>query len=159
MRKSEILTLKWSNVEFENNIITLEHTNTKSKKTRRIFINSVLRKLLLEQKLKSGSSDYVFLSLDGIPYKREDSLKQAFNGALRRAGIKGLRFHDLRHTTATRMIEAGASIIAVSKILGHADLKTTMRYAHPEDSLKDAVEKLASSSQITDKSTSRVESD
>ncbi len=45
-----------------------------------------------------------------------------------------------------RMIESGASIVAVSKILGHADLKTTMRYAHPEDSLKDAVELLAKSS-------------
>jgi len=40
------------------------------------------------------------------------------------------------------MIESGASIVAVSRILGHADLKTTMRYAHPEDSLKVAVEKL-----------------
>jgi len=38
------------------------------------------------------------------------------------------------------MIECGASIVSVSKILGHADLRTTMRYAHPEDSLKDAVE-------------------
>jgi site-specific recombinase XerD len=41
------------------------------------------------------------------------------------------------------MIESGASIVAVSKILGHADLRTTMRYAHPEDTLKDAVESLA----------------
>ncbi len=40
------------------------------------------------------------------------------------------------------MIENGANIVAVSRILGHADLKTTMRYAHPEDSLKEAVEKL-----------------
>lgn len=43
------------------------------------------------------------------------------------------------------MIESGANILAVSRILGHTDLKTTMRYAHPEDSLKEAVEKLASS--------------
>ena len=43
------------------------------------------------------------------------------------------------------MIESGASIVAVLKILGHADLKTTMRYAHPEASLKDAVELLVKS--------------
>jgi len=108
----------------------------------RIPINSVLRKLLLEQRLKAGGSEYVFLSSNGNPYKRHDSLKQAFNGALRRANITGLRFHDLRHTAATRMIESGASIVAVSRILGHADLKTTMRYAHPENSLKEAVENL-----------------
>jgi len=41
------------------------------------------------------------------------------------------------------MIESGANIVAVSRILGHADLKTTMRYAHPEDSLKEAVEHLS----------------
>lgn len=45
------------------------------------------------------------------------------------------------------MIESGVSIVAVSKILGHADLKTTMRYAHPEDSLKGAVEKLGNFTQ------------
>ncbi|TDJ08300.1 MAG: hypothetical protein E2O67_01215 [Deltaproteobacteria bacterium] len=66
--------------------------------------------------------------------------KQIFGRAL--VNIKGLRFHDLRHTSATRMIESGTNIVAVSRILGHADLKTTVRYAHLEDSLKDAVEKL-----------------
>jgi len=156
MRKSEILTLKWTNIDLETGIITLEHTNTKSKKLRRIPINTVVRKLLLEQKLKGKGSDFIFLSSKGIPYKKEDSLRQPFLGALRRAGVQGLRFHDLRHTAATRMIESGASIVAVSKILGHADLKTTMRYAHPEESLKDAVELLTKSNfsdSLTDKST------
>ncbi len=53
------------------------------------------------------------------------------------------------------MIESGASIVAVSRILGHADLKTTMRYAHPEDTLKDAVETLTAYNpeSFTDKST------
>jgi integrase len=143
MRKGEIISLKWGNVDFENGIITLEHTNTKSKKTRRIPINSKLRQLLLEQKLKSGGSEYVFLSSHGTPYGRHDSLKGAFERACKLSSIKGFRFHDLRHTAATRMIERGVSIVAVNKILGHADLKTTMRYAHPDDSLKDAVEKLA----------------
>ena len=143
MRKNEILTLRWENVNLDNNIITLEHTNTKSKKTRRIPINSTLRTLLLEQRLKGRGSDYVFVSSKGTPYARHDSLKQAFIGACKRANIKGLRFHDLRHTAATRMVESGVSIVAVSRILGHADLKTTMRYAHPEDSLKEAVENLA----------------
>jgi integrase len=155
MRKGEIISLKWSNVDLENNIITLEHINTKSKKARRIPVNSKLRKTLLEQKLKSGSSGYVFLSSSGSPYKRQDSLKQAFGGACRRAGagIEGLRFHDLRHTAATRMVESGAKIVAISRILGHADLKTTMRYAHPEDSLKEAVETLANFASTTDQST------
>lgn len=142
MRKSEILTLTWDNIDFENNLITVGFLVSKSKRTRKIPMNATLRTVLLEQKLKGGGSEYVFLSSNGTPYKRHDSLKQTFGKALRDAGIEGLRFHDLRHTAATRMVESGANIVAVSRILGHADLRTTMRYAHPDDSLKDAVEKL-----------------
>jgi integrase len=143
MRKNEILTLKRTNVDLDNSVITIEHTNTKTKTTRRIPINSVLRKLLLEQRLKSGGSEFVFLSENGTPYKRHDSLKGAYERLCKKAGITGLRFHELRHTAATRMIEAGASIVAVSRILGHSDIKMTMRYTHSDNSLKEAVELLA----------------
>lgn len=140
MRKGEILSLKWSNVDLENNIITIEPTNTKSKKTKKLFINSVLRGILLEQKLKGGGSEHVFLGSDGNPIKK---LRTSFEKACSRANIKGLRFHDLRHTAATRMIESGANIVAVSRILGHSTLSMTMRYTHPEDSVRDALENLA----------------
>jgi integrase len=97
----------------------------------------------LDQKLKTGFSEYVFLNPEGQPYRRGDSLKQCFGGACRQAGIEGLRFHDLRHTAATRMIESGASIVAVSKVLGHLSLATTIRYSHPDDSVREAVEMLS----------------
>jgi len=143
MRKNELLSLKWSNVDLDNNVITIESTNTKNKKLKRIPINSSLRKLLLEQKLKTSFSSYVFLNPGGNPYLGKFSLTTCFKNACSRAGIQELRFHDLRHTAATRMIEAGASIVAVSKILGHSTLTMTMRYSHPDNSLKEAVEKLA----------------
>ncbi|MGE5446183.1 MAG: tyrosine-type recombinase/integrase [Ignavibacteriales bacterium] len=142
-----MISPKWDNVDLGNNVITLEHTNTKSKKARRISINSELRKLLLEQKLKSVGREYVFLNSDGKPCMRHDSLNRAFEGACRRANIKGLRFHDLRHTAATRMLEGGAKIEAVSKMLGHSSLNITMRYSHPDDSLKEAAEILANFTQ------------
>jgi len=143
MRKGEIISLKWDNVDLKNNIITLEHTNTKSKKSRKIPINSVMRKLFLELKIQRDGNEYVFLNSDRKPYTRQDSLNRAFYKALEKANIKGLRFHDLRHTCATRMIENGANIVAVKEILGHSSLDMTMRYAHPEDSLKDALENIA----------------
>jgi len=143
MRKGEVLSLKWADIDLEQNLILVRHTVSKSKKPRLIPISSALRRLLVEQKLKTSWNDYVFLNPEGNPYLRPDALKRCFEGACRRANIVGLRFHDLRHTAATRMIERGANIVAVSKILGHADIKTTMRYAHPEDSLKEAVEKLS----------------
>ena len=63
--------------------------------------------------------------------------------------MKGLGFHDLRRTTATRMIESGAIIAAVRKIRGHSDIKTTMRYTHPEEAVKDALENLANFGKTT----------
>ena len=121
-----------------------ESINTKSKKTRRIPINSVLRQLMVELRLKSAANEHVFLNSDCKPYARQDSLNRAYRLALEKANIQGLRFHDLRHTAATRMVESNAPIVAVMKILGHSSLEMTMRYAHPQDSLKDAVEALTS---------------
>lgn len=143
MRKGEIITLKWSHIDLSHNVITIDQTTSKSKKQRRIPINEILRKVLLELKLRSRDSAFLFLNSDGLPYKRQDSLNRAFHLALEKARITKLRFHDLRHTAATRMVEANVPIVAVKEILGHSSLETTMRYAHPTDSLKDAVEALA----------------
>ena len=85
----------------------------------------------------------------------KDSIKGAYERLCKKAGITGLRFHDLRHTAATRMIEAGASIVAVSRILGHSDIKMTMRYTHPDNSLKEAVE-LLTKTQSFDRAQDRI---
>ena len=144
MRKMEILTLAWQDLDFNKNLITVRKEISKSKKARRIPINSTLREVLLEQKLKTQYSGHVFLTPAGVPYssKNPSALKRAFGTACKKTGIEGLRFHDLRHTAATRMVENTGNIVAVSKILGHADIKTTMRYAHPDQSLIEAVESL-----------------
>ncbi|MDA2920585.1 site-specific integrase [Desulfobacterota bacterium AH_259_B03_O07] len=141
MRKGEILSLKWDNVDFNNNIFIITALNNKSKKTKRIPINSVLRNSLLELKLRSGSnSEYVFLCDEGLPIKE---IKTAFKNACRRANIEGLRFHGLRHTA--RMVESDVNIVAISEILGHSSIEITKkRYLHPDNSLRDAVEKLGS---------------
>lgn len=157
MRKMEMLTLTWNDVDLENNAITVRKETTKSKKPRKVPINSILKKLLFEQKLRTRHSGYVFPTPVGYPYSptNTNALHRIFSLACKKAGIDGLRFHDLRHTAATRMVENTGNIVAVSKILGHADLKTTMRYTHPEDSLVNAVESLCKhfSDSVTDKST------
>lgn len=69
--------------------------------------------------------------------------RTAFKNACSTASIKNLRFHDLRHTFASRLILAGVDLIAVSKLLGHSSIQMTARYSHPSpDSLTDAVNKL-----------------
>lgn len=140
LRKSEILHLKWGNVDLVNRTITINATNTKSKKTKRIPLNSTMKEMLETKKLITGNNEYVFLNSRGKPFKDYNSIKNVFMNACKRANITGFRFHDLRHTSATRMLENGANVVAVSRILGHSTLSITMRYVHPDKSLFEAVE-------------------
>jgi integrase len=142
MRKGEILSLKWEDIDFDNNLFIINASNNKSKKVKRIPVNSYLKMMLLELKLRNQAvSEFVFLGDDNRPVK---DIKTAFNNACKRANIEGLRFHDLRHTAGTRMVESNVNIVAISEILGHSSIELTKkRYLHPDNSLRDAVEKLA----------------
>jgi len=90
----------------------------------------------------SGGSEFVF------PSEESKSghiawLKRSFKTACRNAQIEGLRFHDLKHTAITRMVEAGIPIIDISKIVGTSYKLIVERYSHQKESLKKAVESLA----------------
>ncbi|MGB6865484.1 MAG: tyrosine-type recombinase/integrase, partial [Candidatus Aminicenantaceae bacterium] len=139
MRKSEILNLKWEQVDMKKKLIKVE--NTKSGRSRHIDINTVLTSLLPGLKRKNKESEFVFPNPDtGKPYV---DLKKAFKTACDEAGIGELRFHDLRHTFASRLVENGVDLITVKDLLGHSTVKVTERYTHPNKSLKrKAVESL-----------------
>lgn len=141
MRNGEILSLTQNNVDFDNNLFIINASNNKSKKAKRIPINSYFKTMLLELKLKNRASEYVFLGDETKPLK---DIKTAFKNACRRAEIEGLRFHDLRHTAGTMMLESNVNIVAISEILGHSSIDITKkRYVHLDNSLGEAVEKLA----------------
>ena len=74
-------------------------------------------------------SEYVFTN--PITKTKYTHLQKGFVSALKKANIQNFRFHDLRHTSATRMTQMGIDLAVVQEILGHSDVKTTMRYAHP----------------------------
>lgn len=126
MRKGEILNLTWNNIDFENKFIEL--LQTKSGKARKIPISTKLMKELTKIK-ETKISEYVFAN----PYTKTkyQFIHKGFDEAVRKANITNFRFHDLRHTAATRMTEMGIDLAVVQEILGHCDVKTTMRYAHP----------------------------
>ena len=139
MRKGEILNLTWKCVNFESNKITL--LETKNGKKRDVPMNSVVLSVLKDMK-KEQCCEYVFAK--PITKTKYSDLKRVFSNVCKIAEVENFRFHDLRHTAATRMVGSGVSITIAKDILGHSDIHTTMRYAHAitEQSLS-AVETLS----------------
>jgi integrase len=126
MRKAEILGLEWAHVNL--NAYTLTLYKTKSAKPRGIRVNGDLEAAL--QALEPDEARRA-----GLLFKRKSGaawgqIRTAFAKALERAGIKGFRFHDLRHTFASHYMMRGGNLYELKDILGHSDLKMTMRYAH-----------------------------
>jgi integrase len=111
---------------------------------------------LLKVKVKgmNSSSGFVFASEAGTKFDHRN-LRRAFYEALKRAEIDDFRFHDLRHTFATRLAQAGVDLYKIAKLLGHKDIKMTQRYSHhyPE-SLRDGVAVLDKISPILAQSSS-----
>ena len=136
MRRSEILSLKWKNIV--DGKIVLEARNTKTKRQRRISINSILQQVFEILKSRNGS-DFVF-TYGG---KKINDVQTGFSNACRRAGIEDLQFRDLRRTFATRLMRKGVGIYTISKLLGHASVTMTEKYLNwqPEDGAE-AVESL-----------------
>ena len=133
-RKQELLSLQWSQVHWERNELFLPSTKTKTKRPRRIPISEALHAVLLRRRSRPNgeayeSHDYVFGTDHG---SRVRDIKTAWTASCRRAGIEGLRFHDLRHEAGSRKLEAGYPMHAVSLWLGHTDLTTTARYLNAD---------------------------
>ena len=91
--------------------------------------------------MKMTCHEYVFWnSKSGKPVQ---DVKKSFKSACEDAGIENLRFHDLRHTFATRLVESSVDIVTVAELLGHSSLRMTMRCSHPSpDHKRNAVENL-----------------
>ena len=124
LRRSEILSLKWADIDFEKNEIFVK--KTKSGKSLRIPMNPFLKDLLCG--LEHGN-DYIFYNPKTKSWIR--NIKTAWRTARKEAKLpKSFRFHDLRHCAGTYMIQGGVDIITVKEILGHASVRTTERYLH-----------------------------
>ena len=118
MRRGEILSLKWGDVDLDARVALL--ANTKNSESRRVPLSMKAIEIL-----------------DSLPKESEvvfdtsgNSIRMAFDRVLDRAEIKDLRFHDLRHEATSRLFEKGFNIMEVSSITGHKDLSMLKRYTH-----------------------------
>jgi integrase len=134
-RLGEILNLRWEHVDMSLGSALLPDSKT-GKKT--IPVNTAAQAIL--RSLPKGGS-FVIAGKD--PERPRADLHRPWKMILKRAGIRGVRIHDLRHTYATRGAEAGYSTSILAKLLGHSQLKTTERYTHiRNDPVKRASEQI-----------------
>lgn len=124
MRQGEIFSLQWKSVDFNEGVINIDAYNTKTMKSRQIAMTSRLASelLALYQKSTFNPDDLVF----GIT----DNVKHSFNSVRKIAGLEDLRFHDLRHTAATRLVSQHLPLSEVGRVLGHSQANTTYRYVN-----------------------------
>jgi integrase len=121
MRRGEIFRLTWSDIDFDSGLITIRAFNTKTMRERQIAMTERLT-CELEKLSKNQDRDLVF----GIKTHAQHS----FQKAKTEAGLRDVRFHDLRHTHATRLVGAQMPLAEVGRVLGHTQPSTTFRYVN-----------------------------
>jgi integrase len=139
---SEILDLRWPQVDLSRKTITiLEEQKNRGRDTLPLS-EGALAVLKERARVRSIKTDLVFMTGNATRIESRN-LHRAFYGALEKSKIKHLRFHDLRHTFATRLVQAGVDLYTVQKLGRWKTISMVMRYAHhyPE-SLRSGVEVL-----------------
>jgi integrase len=124
MRQGEIFSLRWRDVDLESRLITIQAFHTKTLREQQIAVTT---RLAIElERLKSGAPD----DPNGLVFGILDNVKRSFTAARSKAGLNDLRFHDLRHTAATRLVGAHIPLSEVGRVLGHSQANTTYRYVN-----------------------------
>ncbi len=126
MRQAEMLTLTWGQVDLENGFVSL--VDTKNSAPRKVPLNQTTRKAFLELRLRSqGQNVFVDAGGQSLPSR---TVQWQFKRTLKEARIENFRFHDLRHTCASWMAMANVPILTIKEVLGHKDVRMTLRYSH-----------------------------
>ena len=151
LRRGELIALRWRDVDFTRSAIRVSGsysdgvlTTPKSGRGRVVPLVPEVAELLarLSQREEAiGEDDLVFPGEYGL-YLDGSALRRRFAAAVERAGLRPIRFHDLRHTFGTLAVRGAESIVELQHWLGHAEVRTTMRYTHYREQ-QDAAARLA----------------
>lgn len=139
MRRGELFKLLWSDIDFESNLIFIRATNTKTQTARVVGISERLYSHLIE--LWNQSEKLFDKSVFGLD-SEHSNINKAWKTACREAKIDDLHYHDLRHTFATRITEAGTPMGLAMKLTGHSQTSTFQRYNNTTDDAARSVAKL-----------------
>lgn len=138
-RRSEILTLQWKEVDFEGGFLRLEDSKTGAKN---IYLTAPAKEILSAiPRLKNNP----YVIVGDVAGRHMPGLQKIWAGIRERAGLKGVRLHDLRHSFASIGARSGESLLVIGKLLGHSTTTATARYAHlSDDPVMGAAESIAS---------------
>ena len=141
IRQGEMFSLRWGDIDFKNTTLTVHGKNAKSGQTRQIRLNTVALSALREWKKQQPlSNEFVFTGENENAF---NNVKKSWGKLLIDAKISSFRWHDLRHHFASKLVMAGVDLNTVRELLGHSDIKMTLRYAHLSPTIKqNAVELL-----------------
>jgi integrase len=128
-RLNEVQTLEWKDINLEEKVLHIWRHKTKAESI--LHMTDRVYEVIKRRHSQRGDGPYLFTAKDGGPRKYA---RQCITKAFKRAGLTDIRIHDLRHTTASRLIQNGLSLFEVAQILGHSSSQTTARYAHLERS-------------------------
>ncbi len=143
LRKMEILTLEWTQINLRDRYAILDNNNghtTKSKRVRTVPLNQKAMEIVQDRKKLNNNLVFTYNGESLNPY----FACKKFKKYAIKAGLNPmLKFHSLRHTFASWLVQRGISLYQVSKLLGHSDIKTTETYSHlsPEN-FRSAVDSL-----------------
>jgi integrase len=138
-RMGEILELTWKDIDLFRRVVVIRQGKTGQTKTIPLT-TTALEILKAKAKVRHLHSNLVFPSQSGTRISNRN-LERAFTGALNKAKVEGLRFHDLRHTFASRLAMAGKDLYLIQRLLGHREPRMVQRYAHHSiESLRNGIE-------------------
>lgn len=127
-RRGELFDLRWDDIDLTNRILTIRGEIAKSSKTRHVPLSPIAFETITNwQKQAPTPTGRVFPSDDGY---RLDNVKNSWTSILEAATIESFRWHDMRHDFASKLVMKGVPLNTVRELCGHANLNTTLRYAH-----------------------------